>query len=43
VISDLENMGRVLMITSIDITTDKQGIHSMNIKGEAGYLPDPSL
>lgn len=43
VVSDLEGWGRVIMITSIDISTDKKGVLIMVLEGEAGYIPDQFL
>lgn len=42
-ITNLENWGRIIMITSINRSIDKKGMLIMVINGEAGYLPDSSL
>jgi Tfp pilus assembly protein PilO len=42
-VSDLESVGRIVMITSIEIYTDKKGNQIMDLSGKFGYLPDQFL
>jgi Tfp pilus assembly protein PilO len=43
VVADLENMVRIIMISSVEISVDKKGVQTLIINGETGYLPDQLL
>ncbi len=43
VVADLESMRRVLMLSEVDIVANKNGVLTMTITGEAGYMPDKTL
>jgi Tfp pilus assembly protein PilO len=43
VVTEIQSMNRVIMITSVDISIDKKGMQVMTLNGEAGYIPDQLL